>query len=211
MKTSQISAGEISVPGGLGELLDLLGELDLHGARQVEAVLGAQDVGDAALARLGVDADDRLVGAPGVLGVDRQVGHLPHLVVVADGGHPLLDRVLVRTGEGRVDEFAHVGVAHVHRQPVRVLGDVAGLVDVADVQFGVDALGEEVERQRDDVDVAGALAVAEERALDAIGAGQARPARRRRRRCRGRCAGAARSRRCRGGRRGDANHSMASA
>ena len=40
-----------------------------------------------------------------------------------------------------------------------------------EVEPGVDALGEQVQRQRDQVDVAGALAVAEERALDALGAG----------------------------------------
>ena len=44
-------------------------------------------------------------------------------------------------------------------------------VDVADVELGVDALAEQVHRQVHDVDVAGPLAVAEQRALDAIGAG----------------------------------------
>ena len=109
---------------------------------------------------------------PGVLGVDGQVRDLPDVVGVADREHALLDGVLVRAGEGGVDELADVGVAHVDRQPVRVLGDVAGLVDVADVELGVDALGEEVEREVDDVDVAGALPVAEERPLDAVGAGE---------------------------------------
>ena len=37
--------------------------------------------------------------------------------------------------------------------------------------FGIDALREHVERQRDDVDIAGALAIAEQRAFDAVGAG----------------------------------------
>ena len=36
---------------------------------------------------------------------------------------------------------------------------------------GIDALGEHVERKRDDIDVAGALAVAEQRAFDAVSAG----------------------------------------
>ena len=52
---------------------------------QVEAVLGVHQIGHAALARLAVDLDDRLVGAAGVLRVDGQVGHLPLVVVVADG------------------------------------------------------------------------------------------------------------------------------
>ena len=107
---------------------------------------------------------------PGVLGVDRQIRHRPDVVGVADGEHSLLDRVLVGAGERGVDELAHVGVAHVHRQAIGVLGDVARLVDVADVEFGVHALGEEVQRQVHHVDVASSLAVAKKRALDAVGA-----------------------------------------
>ncbi len=57
------------------------------------------------------------------------------------------------------------------RQLVAVLGDASSVVDVAEVEAGVDALAVQVERQRDDVDVAGPLAVAEERALDPVGAG----------------------------------------
>ena len=40
-----------------------------------------------------------------------------------------------------------------------------------DVELGIDAVAEQVHRQVDDVDVAGALAVAEQRALDAVRAG----------------------------------------
>ena len=57
-----------------------------------------------------------------------------------------------------------------HRQTVGVFGHVSGLVDVADVEFGVDPLREEIERQVHDVHVARALPVAEKRALDAVGA-----------------------------------------
>ena len=45
------------------------------------------------------------------------------------------------------------------------------LVDVGDRQARVDALAEQVQRQGHDVDIAGALAVAEQRALDPLGAG----------------------------------------
>jgi hypothetical protein len=76
-------------------------------------VLGLQHVGDAALAGLAVDPDDRLVAAADVVRVDRQVGHpqsTPSTWVPADGVAPvleaLLDGVLVRAGEGRVDEVA---------------------------------------------------------------------------------------------------------
>ncbi len=55
-----------------------------------------------------------------------------------------------------------------HRETVAVLGGPPQPVDVGDVELGVDAVGEQVHRQRDDVDVAGALAVAEEGSLDTI-------------------------------------------
>src|SRR3546814_4843653 len=58
-----------------------------------------------------------------------------------------------------------------HRKLVAVLGDFADAADVGEVDAGVDALGEEIEAQRHQVDVAGALAVAEQGALDAVGAG----------------------------------------
>src|SRR5438045_6915913 len=69
--------------GVLGDRLDGAGELNLQPPGQVEAVLGLHDVSDAALARLAVDPDDGFVRTAHVLGVDGQVGHAPHLVVVA--------------------------------------------------------------------------------------------------------------------------------
>ena len=144
-------------------------------AREVELVVGLEHVGDAALARLRVDADDRLVGAAHVGRVDRQVRHVPDgLARALVRLHALLDRVLVRAREGRVDELAGVRMARVDRQLGAHDGDVAHLVDVRQVEPGIDALREQVERQRDQVDVAGALAVAEQRALDALAAGHQR-------------------------------------
>ena len=90
-------------------------ELDLQLARQVERVVGLEQVGDAPLARLRVDAHDGLVSAAQVLRVDGQVGHGPQQVVDRDalglrlGLHrleTLLDRILVRSAERRVDEVA---------------------------------------------------------------------------------------------------------
>src|SRR3546814_11513027 len=84
----------------VGLLLHLLAEGDLQLARQVEAVLAAQDVGDAALAGLAVDAHHRLGGAPAVLRVDRQIGPLPESGIDLLHRRPaLLYGVLVRSGE----------------------------------------------------------------------------------------------------------------
>ena len=168
---------------GVGALLDDPAELDLRAPRQVELVLGLEQVGDAALAGLAVDPDDRLVGAAHVLGVDRQVRRLPGHLADGDallGGPPLevlealLDGVLVGAGERRVDEVAGVRVARVDRQLGAVLDGPAHLVDVGDVDLRVDALAEQVHRQGDQADVAGALAVAEQAALDPVGAGHHR-------------------------------------
>jgi len=72
-----MSAGLISVPLSLGDGLDGLGEFDLEPPGRFEAVLGLHDESHPALARLAVDADDRLVGATHVLGIDGKVGHFP--------------------------------------------------------------------------------------------------------------------------------------
>ena len=56
-----------------------------------------------------------------------------------------------------------------HPQLVAVLGGAAHLVEIAEVDLWVDALGEQVDPQGDQVDVARALAVAEQTALDPVG------------------------------------------
>ena len=142
-------------------------------------MLGLHEVGDAALAGLAVDAHHGLVGAAEVVRVDGQVGHAPVEVVdVGAGGgrapvhvlEALLDGVLVRAAEGGVDEVATVGVPLADGQLVAVLDRAPDPRDVAEVDHRVDALAEEVHPERDEVDVAGALAVAEQAALDAVGA-----------------------------------------
>ncbi|MCY1522052.1 hypothetical protein D9M68_568970 [compost metagenome] len=147
-----------------------LAELDLQAARQLEAVLVLEQIGDATLARLAVHADDGVVAAAQVGGVDREVRHFPDGIVLLLG-EALLDGVLVRARERGEDQVARIRVARVHGQLVAVLGAAAHFVDVREVQAGVHALRVEVQRQCDEVDVAGAFAAAEEAAFDAVGAG----------------------------------------
>ena len=54
---------------------------------------------------------------------------------------------------------------------VALLDDRPRLVDRREVELRIDALREQVECERDQVDVAGSLAVAEERSLHALGPG----------------------------------------
>ncbi|SIJ27713.1 Uncharacterised protein [Mycobacteroides abscessus subsp. abscessus] len=169
--------GELA--SGLSVLLDGLGELDLHAARQIETVLALEQVGHAAFSRLRVHADDRLVRAAEILRVDGQVGHVPFHEVDRDPvglrialtvGEGLVDRILVRTGERGEDEVAAVGVTFVDADLVAFGDRVDDLVDVGEVEFGIDALRVEVERDGDEVEVAGPLPVAEQAAFDPISA-----------------------------------------
>src|SRR5690606_28358550 len=52
-------------------------ELDLQLAGQIEGVVSLQQVGDATLARLRIDADYRLIAAAQIFRVDRQIRHSP--------------------------------------------------------------------------------------------------------------------------------------
>src|SRR6185312_14237838 len=100
------------LPGFVGDALDDLAELDLQPARQAQAVALLEDVGDAALAGLAVDADDGLVAAAEVGRIDRQVRHFPQAAVALGlGRQPLLDGVLVGAGEGREHKLAGIGMA----------------------------------------------------------------------------------------------------
>jgi hypothetical protein len=63
--------------GGVGCALDNAGKLDLQAARQLEPVVGFEQIGDAAFARLRIDANDRFVGAADIVGVDGQIWHVP--------------------------------------------------------------------------------------------------------------------------------------
>ncbi len=60
------------------------------------------------------------------------------------------------------------------RQLVAVLDGTDDLVDVGDDEPRVDPLAEEVQRQGHDIDIAGALAIAEERAFDPLRTGHHR-------------------------------------
>ncbi len=70
-----------------------------------------------------------------------------------------------------MDQVADIRMARVHRDLIAVLDHLAHGIDVGEIQFGVHALGVEVQRQGHQADVAGALAVTEQAAFDAVGTG----------------------------------------
>src|SRR3979411_2593083 len=151
----------------VGPVLDDAAEFDLKRARQLETVVGLQQIGDAALSRLAVDADHCLVGAAEILWIDWEVGHLPELVVaLRQRLEALLDRVLVRARKRRVYQFAGIGMAWMYRQPVAILDRLDDRIDVSDAQLGINALAEEIQCQGHQIDIAGSFAIAEQGALD---------------------------------------------
>ena len=163
----------------VGDPLDRLREFDLQTARQHQSVIGLHDVGDAALAGLRVHPDHGLVVAADVLGVDGQVRHLPQDVVdvgiclVRIAFHliqALVDGVLVAAGEGGVDQIATVRVPLGNLQLVAVLDRMPDLVDVGEIDLWVHPSAEQVQPQRHQAHVPGALAVAEQTSLDTVGA-----------------------------------------
>ena len=146
----------------LAHLLDLATELDLQIVRQPQPALALEQKCDAALAGLAVHPNHSFVAATHVRGVDRQIGNLPAFVAgFGERRHPFLDCVLMRTRKRRVDELARIGMARVHGQPIAELCNPYDSIDVVQHEPGIDALAKEIQREGDDVDVAGALPVAE--------------------------------------------------
>ena len=108
-----------------------------------------------------------------IMNSQEQIGHLPDVAFLA-GGKCLLDGVLVRAREGRVDQVAHIRVTRMHRDLVAVLHHPADLIDVGEIQPWRNPLRVQVQRDVGQVAVAGALTVAEEAAFQPVGPGHQR-------------------------------------
>lgn len=152
---------------GVGAVVDEFADFLVHELRQLEAEVVFENVRDAAFAGLAVDADDGFVTATEVGGVDRYIDHVPRRVGFL-AGPGFLYGVLVRAAKSREDQFAGVGLARRHFEFSATLVDVAHVVDVGEIKARVDAVGVEIQRYGDDVEIAGAFTIAEERAFDAI-------------------------------------------
>ena len=73
--------GEELAAEAVGSLLNVAGEGNLQATGEVQLKLCEDDPGSAALAALRVDADDGLVGAADVLGVQRKIWDLPLVLI----------------------------------------------------------------------------------------------------------------------------------
>ena len=85
-------------------------------------------------------------------------------------GQPLLDGVLMRPAECREHQLACIRLPRRHRHPGATLVHGANLAEIPKVQSRINSVHVQVQGHRDDVQVAGALAIAKQGALDTIGA-----------------------------------------
>jgi len=129
-----------------------------------------QQPGTAAFARLAVDPDHRFIAAANVARIERQVGDLPAgFLPRCTFGKAFADGVLMGAGKGGKDQLTGIRVARMQRQLITRRHRLNHLLHIAEIKPRRHALGVEIQRQRHQINVAGALAVAKQAALDAIG------------------------------------------
>ena len=112
-------------------------KLNLQFARQIESVIGLEQVSNPTLTRLGINTNHCLIGAPNIFGVDRQIRDSPFNVIYAHarclrgGFHrfkALLNGVLVRPAKGRVHQVASPRTALWDRQLIAVFSSSLDLI-----------------------------------------------------------------------------------
>lgn len=152
-----------------------LGERNLQATRKVKIQRPLNDPSDTSFATLRINADNRLVAPADIMRIKRQIWYLPVIRFGGLGGftdlEPFFDGILVRTAKGADDELATIWGAWMNRDLVGLLDNVDDSIDVGKVDFGVNTLGVEVQRQSDEVDVPGSFAISEKGAFDAVCAG----------------------------------------
>ena len=78
----------------------------------------------------------------------------------------------MRTAERGENQFSGVRLARRHLHMGAPFIDIADTIDIAEIEAGMNAMSVHVQRDSHDIDIAGALAVSEERSFDPLGAGQ---------------------------------------
>ncbi len=128
------------------------------------------DVRNATLARLAVNANHRLVVAANMLWVEWQIGNTPLVVVIGKRLKAFFDCILVAARKCGVHQVANVWLAFGNRQTIAIFGIATQCIDVGDIEFGINTIDEQVHCQRNQVDIARALTVAEQRSFNTISA-----------------------------------------
>ena len=158
----------------VGYILYAVAKVFPHARRGIVAVILLQQEADAALTALAVDADDiGIVSAANVMRVNGNVraGPLVQVVLLAPG-HALGNGVLVAAAERSKHQGTGIRAALVHMHAGHAFIRFADGRHVAEVEVRVHAVAVHIHGQGDGIHVAGALAVAEQAAFNALGTGQ---------------------------------------
>src|SRR5207247_6385625 len=103
------------------------------------------NISDAALARLTVDSDDRLVAATDVGRIDWNVENIPWLVGLLNGPR-LFYRVLMRAAESRKNQLSRVRLPGRHLEAGAPFVDITNAVDVREIESRMNAIGVQIQR-----------------------------------------------------------------
>ena len=158
----------------VGDALGRIAHSLFHLCGHIYAVALLQDIAHAALARLGIYADDVGVVLPAhVVRVDGEIGHVPPgEMFFLPPLHALCNGVLVGAGEGGEHELARIRLAGTYGHACKRAVERAYVGHIFEIELGIYPLREHVHGEGDYIDVARALAVAEQRALYPVGARQ---------------------------------------
>ena len=134
----------------------------MHTLRQLEAEEGIHNKGYAAFAGLAVNTDDRLILSSDIAWIDRQIWNLPVLAVAFFKSlHAFIDSILMRTGECSKYQLTGIWMSLRNIHLGAALVNLCDLTNILDLQLRIDALGEHVISQGQNIDITGTLAIAE--------------------------------------------------
>ena len=158
----------------VGNSLDHVAHFFSHCLWQVETEVVFQDVSYAAFAGLGVDSDNVcFVFSADVMRIDWQIWASPLMFAFfVSVFHTFGDSILMRTGECCEYQLATVRRTHWNFHVSEFFVHFYDFLHVFEVQLRVNAVGEHVQRQCNDVAVTCSFAVTEECAFDSVAACQ---------------------------------------
>src|SRR5699024_6107747 len=126
--------------GLIGVILDRTAELNLQTTGQDQAVFLLKQIRNTPLTRLAVDANYSIVITAYISWVNGQIRDFPHTIGIVLV-KAFFDGILVRSGKCGKDQITHIRVAWVYGQLVAILDAAAYLVNIREVQPGINSLG----------------------------------------------------------------------
>ena len=152
----------------VGDVLYRIADIRLHIPGYRETVVGLEYIAYAALAGLGVDADDvAVVGAAEIFGIDGQIRYGPLAVVLPllMPGEAFADGILVRARECGEDQLPAIRRSFIYMHAGELLVGLTDTCDIREIKSGIHAVGEQVDSKSDDIHITCPLAVSEEGTL----------------------------------------------